>query len=389
MIKKIIVGFLVRGLPALIVLGGFIALYNYLLSTKPVVEADIARPQIWTIKEFSVTNGAAQPVESAFGTVVASRQAELRFVVSGEVNWVSPSLLNGAKVKAGEILVKLDTARYQLALDELRVQIAGEMAQIASLEKQLGLREKTLARTKRMAAKNVVSDANLDDAELSVTVTESQLIAARSRLAQFQVAERSRLKDIEDSELKAPFAGTLSHVNIGLGQIASQSVPVVRITDPSSMEVPFVVKAEIYANAPALLGQTVEVIWQSGARDVAKAKAFISRANAELDKIDGGGRLYAELIDGEQSPIRPGAYVKVNFIGRSFDNVAIIPEEALFNDNLVYVNIDGIAVSKQVEVVHRAPGEVYVTGLSDGEVLIATRLPAIGDGVRVQSAKAS
>ena len=122
---------------------------------------------------------------------------------------------------------------------------------------------------------------------------------------------------------------------------------------------------------------------------MAKAKAFISRTNAELDKIDGGGRLYAELIDGEKSPIRPGAYVKVNFIGRSFDNVAKIPEEALFGDNLVYVNSDGIAISKQVEVVHRAPGEIYVTGLSDGEILIATRLPAIGDGVRVQSAKAS
>ena len=240
-----------------------------------------------------------------------------------------------------------------------------------------------------MASQNVVSDANLDEAELAVTVTESQLIGSKSRLAQLQVAERSRLKDIEDSELTAPFSGTLSDVNIGLGQIASSSVPIARITDQGSLEVPFVVKAEIYANAPQLIGQTVTVTWQSGAREVAKAKAFISRSNAVLDKLEGGGRLYAELIDGEASSIRPGAFVRVDFIGRSFDDVAIIPEEALFGDDMVYINQEGVAVSQKVNVVHRTPGFAYVEGLTDNMKLIATRLPAIGDGVRVKSANPS
>ena len=389
MIKKIILNFLLRGVPAILVLGAFIGLYNYLLATKPVVEAEPAKPQIWTVKEVGVKNQTAQPLETAYGTIVASREADMRFSVAGEVNWISPDLRNGAKVKEGVPLVRLDTTRYQLALDELRAQIAGEKAQIASLEKQLSLRFKTLERTKRMASQNVVSDANLDEAELAVSVTESQLIGSKSRLAQLQVAERSRLKDIEDSELTAPFSGTLSDVNIGLGQIASSSVPIARITDQGSLEVPFVVKAEIYANAPQLIGQTVNVTWQSGAREVATAKAFISRSNAVLDKVEGGGRLYAELIDGEASSIRPGAFVRVDFIGRSFDDVAIIPEEALFSDDMVYINQEGVAVSQRVKVVHRTPGFAYVEGLADNMKLIATRLPAIGDGVRVKSANAS
>ena len=207
-----------------------------------------------------------------------------------------------------------------------------------------------------MASQNVVSDANLDDAELAVAVTEGQLIASNARLAQLRVAERSRRKDIEDSSLKAPFDGTLSKVAIGLGQIASSAMPIAHITDQASLEVPFVAKAEIYANAPQLLGQTVDITWQSGARDVAVAKAFIARTNAELDKIDGGGRLYAEIIDAEQTGIRPGAFVKIDFVGRSFENVAIIPEEALFGDNLVYINDNGIARAKVANVVWRAPG---------------------------------
>ena len=389
MFKKIILTFLVRGVPAIIVFAGFMALYNYLIATKPQVASEPAAPQIWTVKDILVTNQDAQPVETAYGTVEASRVADIRFSVQGEVNWISPALRNGAKVKKGDELVRLDTTRYQLALDELLAQIAGEQAQSASLEKQLSLREKTLSRTKRMAEQNVVSDANLDEAELAVAVTESQLIASQSRIAQLRVAERARRKDIADSRLSAPFTGTLSQVNIGLGQIASSSVAIARITDQSQLEVPFVAKAEIYANAPQLLGQTVDVTWQSGARDVAVAKAYIARTNAQLDKIDGGGRLYAELIDPETSGIRPGAFVKIAFIGRSFNNVATIPEEALFGGDIVYMNENGTARTKSVEVVWRAPGEVYVRGLADGTRLIATRLPGIGDGVKVRALSAA
>ena len=386
MIKSIFWTFIKRGLPAIIVFAGFIGLFNYLVATKPQVASEPAEPQIWTVKEVVVQNQSAQPVETAYGTVEASRKAELRFSVQGEVSWISPILRNGAVISQGEELARLDTTRYQLALDEILAQIAGEEAQGQSLTKQLDLRKKTLARTKRMASQNVVSDANLDDAELAVAVTEGQLIASNARLAQLRVAERSRRKDIEDSSLKAPFDGTLSKVAIGLGQIASSAMPIAHITDQASLEVPFVAKAEIYANALQLLGQTVDIRWQSGARDVALAKAFIARTNAELDKIDGGGRLYAEIIDAEQTGIRPGAFVKIDFVGRSFENVAIIPEEALFGDNLVYINDNGIARAKVANVVWRAPGEVYVQGIADNTKLIATRLPGIGDGVRVRTA---
>ena len=78
--------------------------------------------------------------------------------------------------------------------------------------------------------------------------------------------------------------------------------------------------------------------------------------------------------------------MKIDFVGRSFENVAIIPEEALFGDNLVYINDNGVARAKIANVVWRAPGEVYVQGIADDTKLIATRLPGIGDGVRVRTA---
>ena len=132
MIKKIILAFLIRGVPAIIVLAGFIGLFNYLVATKPQVASEPAAPQVWTVKDLIVQNQNAQPQETAYGTVEASRKAELRFSVQGEVSWISPALRNGAMVNAGDELVRLDTTRYQLALDELLAQIRGRSANCIS-----------------------------------------------------------------------------------------------------------------------------------------------------------------------------------------------------------------------------------------------------------------
>ena len=153
-----------------------------------------------------------------------------------------------------------------------------------------------MARTKRHGISKCCLRCQLDDAELARSRDESQLIASQSRLSQLKIAERSRRKDISDS-LTAPFTRHVITGAIGLGQIAFQQrrLP---ISQTNHLLMPFVAKAEIYAQAPQLLGQTVTAVtWQSGARDVAVAKAYIARTNAELEaQNDGGGRLYAEML---------------------------------------------------------------------------------------------
>ena len=79
MIKSIFWTFIKRGLPAIIVFAGFIGLFNYLVATKPQVASEPAEPQIWTVKEVVVQNQSAQPVETAYGTVEASRKSRTSF----------------------------------------------------------------------------------------------------------------------------------------------------------------------------------------------------------------------------------------------------------------------------------------------------------------------
>ena len=377
---------LTKVLPALIILGFFISVYSWLQATKQVVKPQVPEEQTWIVRSVDVQQVDVQPLEQAFGTVVAAREAHLRFGVSGEVVQVSNDLRNGADVRIGDILASLDTERLQLALDTVEVQIKAEITQIEEFTAQLALRQRMAERAQSLFDKGVGSQAELDGAELSVSQASNQLAMAKSRLAELKVSKRRHRKDLEDAVLKAPFDGSLSGVDLALGNQVSNTYLVATLTDLSSLEVSFVVPADIYANVRNLIGQQVALSWSSEGRVVSETTATITRAEVVVERTEGGGRLYAELPDDAARSVPPGAFVEVSYFGRTLTNVIELPEEALVERDQVFVIEQGRAIQRQVVLLHRSPGWIWVRGdLKTGDKVIATRLPGIGNGLRVRS----
>ena len=377
---------LTRVLPALLILGFFISVYSWLQATKQVVKPQAPEEQTWIVQSVAVQQVDVQPLEQAFGTVVAAREAHLRFGVAGEVERVSNNLRNGADVKTGDILASLDTERLQLALDKVEVQIKAESTQIKEFTAQLALRQRMAERAQSLSEKGVGSQADLDGAELAVSQASNQLALAKSRLAELKVSLRRHRKDLEDAVLKAPFDGSLSSVDLALGNQVSNTYLVATLTDLSSLEVSFVVPADIYANVTNLIGQQVKLSWSSEGSVVSETTATITRAEVVVDRTEGGGRLYAELPDDAARSIPPGAFVEVSYSGRELTSVIELPEEALVGQDQVFVIEQGRAMQRQVVLLHRSPGWIWVRGdLNSGDKVIATRLPGIGNGLRVRA----
>ena len=377
---------LTRVLPALLILGFFISVYSWLQATKQVVKPQAPEEQTWIVQSVTVQQVDVQPLEQAFGTVVAAREAHLRFGVAGEVERVSNNLRNGAHVKTGDILASLDTERLQLAFDKVEVQIKAESTQIKEFTAQLALRQRMAERAQSLSEKGVGSQADLDGAELAVSQASNQLALAKSRLAELKVSLRRHRKDLEDAVLKAPFDGSLSSVDLALGNQVSNTYLVATLTDLSSLEVSFVVPADIYANVTNLIGQQVKLSWSSEGSVVSETTATITRAEVVVDRTEGGGRLYAELPDDAARSVPPGAFVEVFYSGRELTSVIELPEEALVGQDQVFVIEQGRAMQRQVVLLHRSPGWIWVRGdLTSGDKVIATRLPGIGNGLRVRA----
>ena len=382
-----ILNFLKKGLVTIVILAGFLGGFTYLQSTKKEVAATPPEEQVWTIQAITAVSDDISPTEQAFGTVSSGRGAQLRFGVAGEVISVSERLRNGVDVEKGEILARLDSERSALALEEVKLQLAAEKRQISQLETQLEVRTRMYERALTLFEKAVGSQAEIDASQLAVSSAANMLDQAKARQAQLKVAAKRHQKDIDDAELKAPFDGTLSAVELAIGNQVNNSHLVAHLTDLSRLEVSFVAPVSIYQNINALIGSKVQLRWTSGTAASAEVSAVITRAEIIVDRSEGGGRLYAELPENAARNIPPGAFVEVLYKGQSFTDVIAVPEEALFGSDTVYVIKEGRARKRLIEVKHRSPGAVLIAGdIQDGEQIVATRLPGIGDGIRVRVA---
>jgi RND family efflux transporter MFP subunit len=371
---------------AILLLG--VAGCTVLVKTKPDIPAQPSLPNLSIVEAVIVDIKTEQPFHQAFGTVEASRTADLRFNINGEVGSVLSDMRNGALVKAGQDLARLDDEILRLNKQDIEIQIAAETDNLRELENQLDLQQRQFDRVREMAAAAVASERRLDEAKLSLSIASNAVRQSRSRLDQAKIKLKQIDRNLNDSLLKAPFDGVLSDVGIGEGRVVTSQNVLGMLTDLSSLEVSFIVPAEIYAESDKLIGQTITVTWKSGGRDVKTAPAEIARAEGLIKANEGGGRIYATLPaadSGQHAAIPPGAFVEITYPSTILEDIIILPDTALYDNDNVFVVEGGVAKERTVTIISKSDGLIYVRGdLVKGDQVITTRLPGLGEGVRVR-----
>jgi len=363
--------------------------FRMLVATKPEVIAQPRQEIIRQVTSHTVRIEDVRPIVRAFGSVSATRTAQLSFSIAGEVEAVADKMRNGAFVAKGQELVRLDTELLKIARNEIELQLAAEEINTKELEVQLELRQRQFDRVTQMKAASVASEAVLEESRLALSMAQNALSQSRSRVLQLQLSLRRAEKNLADAVLRAPFDGVLSDVKVGQGRVLSTQTSLGMITDLSSLEVSFVVPASVYAAYADIVGQKVKVSWTTGGRSVKTVQGRIVRAESNVAASEGGGRLYAVLPDpgkDQHAPIPSGAFVEVEFASILLEDIAIIPETALFDNDTVFAIVDGRAQPRKVTIEAKTEGLLYVSGgLVAGEQIVTTRMPGLGEGVRVEA----
>ena len=88
-------------------------------------------------------------------------------------------------------------------------------------------------------------------------------------------------------------------------------------------------------------------------------------------------------------PLVAGLFVAVEIQGRTLENAALIPREALRADDTVWVvDQHGQLTFRAVEVARMTTTSAIIKGgLKDGEMVVLTTLKAVTDGMQVRIAK--
>lgn len=203
----------------------------------------IVKEDLVTISSSRVASG---PIIS--GSLEAKKQADLRAEVSAIVVQVLKD--NGDKVQAGDLLVRLDDTIYRQAL------LSSQEAERAA-QQSFDQAERQFNRLKALSTTGAVSTQAREDAELRRNAAQSELAAARSRLAQDTL-------QLARTQVRAPFAGVVGNRAASNGDTAQVGKALLKVIDPSSIRFEGFVPSEQIQQVK--VGQTVN-FYVNGSRD--------------------------------------------------------------------------------------------------------------------------
>lgn len=177
----------------------------------------------------------------ATGTIVSRADARLSAEVAAPIEWIAEP---GTAVAKGAIVARLDAARITLNVRDNEAAVKRLDANVALLRTQRD-------RLQTLAAQNIASRNQIDEAE-------SRLAMAEQELEQARVArDRARL-ELARTAIRAPFAGQVAERLRTIGEFVAVGEPLVRLVDTRSVEV--VARAPLAAAASLARGQSVRVL---------------------------------------------------------------------------------------------------------------------------------
>lgn len=340
-------------------------------------------------------------VINAMGAVRPARSVSILPQVNGKVIYLSPNLIPGGYVKAGDVLIRIEPKDFDLAAREANAEVSS--AQLA-LEEQEGARA-AAERELQMVGKDLaLSDQGLRLAnrELYVENARAQVEAAKSRLEQAQLARRRCV-------VKAPFDAQVSEKSVDIGHVVSTQVPVAMLvaSEVAWIEGTLPVESLRWIDIPGVNGGTgasvtirqklsskTEIIRQGKVLRLLpdlQEQGKLARVLIEVqdpfgyleqDKKEGKGSLDYEL------PLLMGAFVHVEIQGHIIPDLIALPRNALREDNQVWLRDgDGLLVFRQVETVWSDDEAFYVQGdLAEGDAVITSRLSNPMPGMKVSTA---
>lgn len=304
------------------------------------------------------------------GTLVPSRQATLRAQLAGTVTETLAEA--GEAVGKGQLLARLEVAAIREGL------LSAKSAQAdAQQGLELALREEQ--RALALAQAGAIPARDLENAQ-------HRSVAARAALDRAAAQLAGAMKQLDYTEIRAPFAGTLSQRRVSRGDAVQPGGELFTLVDLASIELEAAVVAEdlaaLQVGAPvrfAVNGYPGRVF---GGR--------ISRINPSADPVTRQLHIYA-AIDDPAHMLVGGLFATGRVVSQSRTGIAV-PLEALDLHGLTpaITRIKG-GRAEQVAVVlglrDQFAGKVeVVSGLSTGDTVLVGAAQHLSAGTPVQPA---
>lgn len=293
----------------------------------------------------------AEKINSS-GTVLSDEEVELRSESAGKI--VRIYIPEGAHVRKGDLLVKINDADYQAQLQKIlsQLQIAkdNEERQRALLEKSLTSRE--------------LYDAALN--QLNAIRADSMLVIA----------------NIAKTEIRAPFDGTIGLRYVSEGSYVTASSRIASLQNIDRLKLDFSVpeRYALYVHSGQKVLFAVEGIGTP-------LEATVYAIEPKIDPTTRTVQIRA-VAQNTENRVKPGAFANVELLLTINEEALLIPTEAVvpvLRGQQVFVVSNGKAASRDIAIGTRTEMLVHVTnGLRPYDTVLTSGLLQLSDGIPIR-----
>ena len=249
-----------------------------------------------TVATVTVREEKWQGTLEAVGSIAPVQGVNVSAELPGIIREISFD--SGANVKAGEILVRLDTS--------------AEEAQLRSLQAQSELAQLEVARLRKLRADKTISQADLDTAEANVKQTLANADAVRAAIGK--------------KTIRAPFAGQLGIRLVNLGEYLDVGKPIVSLQSLDRVYADFWLPQQNLLQLQT--DMEIRLVTDASAGRVFEGK--LTAINPDVDPLTRNVRLRATL-DNPEGQLRPGMFARVEVLLPSSRPELVIPMTALLS----------------------------------------------------------
>jgi len=287
------------------------------------------------------------------GETAAWQDVRLSAEQSGVVEWIGAQ--EGARVRKGDLLAKIDVASLKAGLD--RAEAAYQLTDALS------------QRRKRLAARKIINQDALDHSRTDRSVARGDL-------------EQARL-EYEKGFVRAPVDGRINRLFVDKGEFINRGEPLLDLVN--------VDQVEVNLNVPEMDVRFFRPGQKAGVRvdafpDLRKTGvvAFVAyRADPATKTFP-----VKVLVENPGHEIRPGMVARVSLVRRVIPDAMMAPLFALVDkggERLLFVEQDGLARARTVELGVISGDRVQILkGLAPGDRLIVKGQTEVEEGMKVQ-----
>jgi membrane fusion protein, multidrug efflux system len=330
-----------------------------------------AAPPATPVSVATVTESEVAIWDEFSGRLEAIERVDIRSRVAGAVQ--SVHFTEGALVKRGDLLVRIDPDPYAAEVERAQAQVVAAQARL------------NYTKSEHQRAQRLWSESAIAQRELDERVNAAQEADANLRAA--QAALQSARLNLGYTEVRAPVSGRAGRLEITVGNLvpAGPGAPVLTT---------LVSVSPIYASFDADEHVVLRAL-QEGKRDIP----------VEAETVTNGGRLLRgrlQLIDNQvntrsgtvrvravfdnrEGSLMPGQFVKLRMGRAKSEPAVLVSERAIGTDQskrfVIVVGPDDKAIWREVTLGGTANGlRIVISGLEAGERIVVNGLQRVRPG---------